>query len=235
MLKVNEIFGPTIQGEGKSAGLPCAFLRLSLCNLHCIWCDTPYTWNWEGTPYEHPIKSKKEDEIHDMSVEEVLEKLLTIDTKAIVISGGEPMIQHKALLPVVQKLKELQYWVEIETNGTVYPSQEFVDLLDQINVSPKLANSGNELKARRVPEALHKLSKCGKANFKFVISTEEDVQEVVELIKEFDLKDVYLMPEGRTREELALRVQWTRNVAKEKGVNFSSRIHIIIAGGVRGV
>jgi len=87
MLKVNEIFGPTIQGEGKSSGMPCAFLRLSLCNLHCIWCDTPYTWNWKGTPFSHPEKFDQEKEIHIMSNEEILETLKTIDVKNLVISG----------------------------------------------------------------------------------------------------------------------------------------------------
>ena len=45
-----EIFH-TLQGEGASLGFPAVFLRLSLCNLHCHWCDTPYTWNWEQTPW----------------------------------------------------------------------------------------------------------------------------------------------------------------------------------------
>ena len=44
-MKVNEIFGPTIQGEGRSAGMPTMFVRLSGCNLACIWCDTPYCFN----------------------------------------------------------------------------------------------------------------------------------------------------------------------------------------------
>ena len=47
-----EIFH-TLQGEGLSAGKPAVFIRASLCNLHCVWCDTDYTWNWENTPWKH--------------------------------------------------------------------------------------------------------------------------------------------------------------------------------------
>lgn len=234
-MKVNEIFGPTIQGEGKSAGLPCAFLRLSLCNLHCVWCDTPYTWNWEGTSFVHPSKFKKENEVHEMSDEEIISRIKEIDVKAIVISGGEPLLQQKSLVNVVRTLREMGYWVEIETNGTVTPTDEIIEVLNQINVSPKLANSGNDLRARKVPAALQKLSSCGKANFKFVVSTKDDIDEVRELVQEFSFTDVYLMPLGKTKEELALTTQWTRDVADDFGFNFSSRIHIISLGGGRGV
>ena len=44
-LLISEIFGPTIQGEGKSIGQTASFIRLGGCNLHCVWCDTPYTWD----------------------------------------------------------------------------------------------------------------------------------------------------------------------------------------------
>ena len=45
-LKLSEIF-ESIQGEGPTAGEPCVFLRLAMCNLHCRWCDTKYTWDWK--------------------------------------------------------------------------------------------------------------------------------------------------------------------------------------------
>ena len=47
-----EIFH-TIQGEGVSAGMPAVFIRASRCNLHCVWCDTAYTWNWQGSAFTH--------------------------------------------------------------------------------------------------------------------------------------------------------------------------------------
>lgn len=43
----------TLQGEGRHTGLPSVFIRASLCNLHCRWCDTDYTWNWDDTSHAH--------------------------------------------------------------------------------------------------------------------------------------------------------------------------------------
>ena len=141
-IKVNEIFGPTIQGEGRTVGKPVKFLRTAGCNLACVWCDTPYTWNWQGTDFEHPEKFDREKEIHDMSVDEIKTQLDQIgkDVKALVISGGEPMLQQNKLVPLLHLLKNDGYWVEIETNGTRAPSDEFLSLIDQINCSPKLTN-----------------------------------------------------------------------------------------------
>ena len=54
-----EIFR-SIQGEGPAIGRPRTFVRLSSCNLHCVWCDTAYTWNWAGTPFAHQNNTKFE-------------------------------------------------------------------------------------------------------------------------------------------------------------------------------
>ena len=72
-----EIFH-TLQGEGVSMGVPAVFVRLSLCNLHCVWCDTDHTWNFEGTRWVHEkdgvggyVKFKKEEVMMEMGVGEV--------------------------------------------------------------------------------------------------------------------------------------------------------------------
>src|SRR5271170_594917 len=101
-LKVNEIYGPVQQGEGKSSGLDVLFLRLSGCNLACSWCDTPYTWNWVGTKFVHPEKYDPMKEISFMDTNEVKVELDKLNTKAVVISGGEPMLQQKPLLPLIR-------------------------------------------------------------------------------------------------------------------------------------
>ena len=87
MVNVNEIFGPTIQGEGPSTGVRCMFLRVSGCNLTCSWCDTPYTWDWKGQNGE---VWDKESETHAMSVYDIIQRLTGSGVKLVVISGGLP-------------------------------------------------------------------------------------------------------------------------------------------------
>lgn len=167
MLKVNEIF-PAIQGEGKSAGREVVFIRLSMCPLHCDFCDTPYTWNWLGTKFKHPHKFEKAKEIHLMDNNVILNKVAEYKRKSIVISGGEPFLQQRNLLTLIGGLKKLDYWIEIETAGVIAPDSVLLALVDQINCSPKLSNSGNSVYEREKPFALKRLSECGKANFKLL-------------------------------------------------------------------
>lgn len=234
MLKVNEIFGPTIQGEGKSVGMECSFLRLALCNLHCIWCDTPYTWNWKGTKFKHPDKYCKKSEVREMTVDDIVKHLDGCGTKNVVVSGGEPLMQQKKLGLLFRVLKNKGYWIEVETNGTIAPSEEMFFFVDQFNVSPKLSNSLDPQKLREKPKALEALSKNKKCNFKFVVSNEQDVTEVLELVSKYKLKQVCLMPLGKTRAELAKSMGLVQEFCRHYGFEFSNRLHILKWGEARG-
>lgn len=238
MLKINEIFGPTIQGEGKSVGKEVSFIRTSLCNLYCRWCDTPYTWNWEGTDFIHddPKKFSKEKEIHEMEIDEIIVRVAQIGCRNIVISGGEPLIQHKQLTTLIEKMKSLdEYWIEVETNGTIYPNNRFLEMIDQINCSPKISNSGNKKYDREKPTVLTQLAQHPKVNFKFVISQQDDVAEVLRYITQYEMKDVYLMPLGLNKEQLQLTTKLTQDLCDSYGFTFSDRLHITLLGGGRGV
>lgn len=232
-MKMSSVFGPTIQGEGKSVGKKVMFVRLSMCNLHCIWCDTPYTWNWTGTAFEHPLKFNKEQEMHTMSLDAIIQKLQETDVMSIVISGGEPLLQQSELTSLVTRLKILGYWVEIETNATIVPTQQLIELVDQFNCSPKLMNSGDTIYARIKPNALRVFSSCEKANFKFVVSSNDDIYEILLLVRQFNLKEVFLMPQGITKEELEQRENVVRQLCQKHEFTFSPRIHITELGGGR--
>ena len=238
-ISTNELFGPTIQGEGKSAGREVLFLRLARCSLACVWCDTPYTWNWTGTKFQHPEKFDPKKEIHELTEEEVVERLhqLSNTVKALVISGGEPLIQQQKLIGLLTVLKADGWWIEVETNGTIVPLDSFVELVDQFNCSPKLSNSGpdNRLKMRERPEALKKLASLSKTTFKFVIITDTDLEEVLGLVRRYNLQQVYLMPEGRTKEEQLERQEKVRLLCKNQGFKFSPRLHILKWGARRAI
>jgi len=234
MLKINEIF-PAVQGEGKSQGKQVVFLRTALCNLHCIWCDTPYTWNFKGTKFAHPDKYDREQEVHEMTTEQVVQQIKDFKIKAVVVSGGEPFLQQRGLVPVVEQLRSEGFWIEVETNGTIVPNINFVQSLDQINCSPKLSNSLDEEYLRIRPAALKGLVATGKANFKFVITCHQDVVEAVALMRTYNMKEVYFMPQGRTKAEIEKVMHSVRRLADICKVNFTTRQHILDFGNKRGV
>lgn len=237
MIKVNEIFGPTIQGEGKSAGRPVAFLRLANCNLHCIWCDTPHTWNWVGTNYAHPDKYNQDEEVHNMDATDIFQRLSATGMEALVISGGEPLLQQKQLIPLLELLKANSWWVEVETNGTVPLRPQFIGLVDQVNCSPKLSNSLDPLKLRIRQQTLRSLAGEPKVNFKFVVQNDGDVDEALHIISQYSLgqREVRLMPECRTRQELYDKEPWLQGVCSENGLIYCTRLSILQVETKRGV
>ena len=99
-LMVNEIFY-SIQGESSYAGRPCAFARLTGCNLRCDWCDTVYAY----------------DEGDEMAMEEVLERIERFPCRLVEITGGEPLLQVQT--PELAALLLDRGWtVLVETNGS---------------------------------------------------------------------------------------------------------------------
>lgn len=226
------------QGEGKSLGKPVHFLRTTGCNLACTWCDTPFTWNWIGSKFKHPEKYDKKKEVFQLSVVEILDQLLYSKTKNLVISGGEPMLQQAEITELLATLKDLGWWIEIETNGTVIPTDTFLHLIDQINCSPKLLNSGldNPKYKRMIPQALRKLARSPKVNFKFVVRSKDDLIEIVSLTNSYkiDSSRVYLMPEGKTKDIQEQRQLTIQALCREYGYNFSPRLHILMFGDKRG-
>jgi len=240
-----EIFH-TIQGEGRNAGRPSVFVRASLCNLTCRWCDTDYTWNWEGTSYRHDRdgepgyeKYRKEEQIVDLKAEAIAEVVASCDCRHLVLTGGEPLIQHRDWLELIDALKarDSGFTFEVETNGTIPPSTGFAAAIDQFNVSPKLANSGVDLADRRKPEALRFFAALENADFKFVVDAEDDLAEVIALIEEFDIAPdrVFLMPQGTSAKALADKAEWLSRICLEKGFRYSDRLQVRLWGDRRGV
>lgn len=227
-MKVNEIFY-SIQGEGISTGTPAVFLRLALCNLRCEWCDTPFTWNFERYDYH--------EEVHEMSPQEILRKLAKYPCKRLVVTGGEPLLQQEELIPLLGKLKRGGYFVEVETNGTIVPEDSLCRVVNQWNVSPKLTASSNPRKAREKMESYEFFRNLEDAWFKFVVASAEEVKEAGNLVAKYDIPQsrVLLMPQARTRRQLAARSRWLVEQCKTYGFRFSPRLHIALWGNRRGI
>lgn len=236
----------SIQGEGKSIGIPSVFVRTSLCNLHCIWCDTDYTWNWQGTRFKHVndaqpgyTKFDKSAWVAESPVEEIAARVWEYHCTNVILTGGEPMMQQPALVELMKVLRKRNpaFRFEVETNGTRLPTQEFDRLIDQYNVSPKLSNSHNPQKLREKAPVWQFFSKSNKANFKFVIAAENDLEEVLILLETYQVapEKVWLMPEGTSPEALAERREWLVEICKQHQFRYSDRLHVQIWGNKKGV
>jgi 7-cyano-7-deazaguanosine (preQ0) biosynthesis protein QueE len=222
-LVLNECFGATIQGEGPSTGRRCGFVRLGRCNQACVWCDEPQTWAWD--------RFDPDAELHELSVEEVVAAVEAMGVDMVVISGGEPLLQQRQLGPLVEALHDRQYRVEVETAGTIAPSLN----VDQWNVSPKLANSGNPLERRYQPDVLRAFQASGRAVFKFVVCEPSDLDEVDVIVQECGLTNIWIMPEGTDAETLLRRSAALADDVIKRGWNLSTRLHILLWGDRRGV
>ena len=100
-LRVNEIY-LSLQGEGSRAGLPCVLVRLTGCNLHCRWCDTP----------------RARTEGREMSLDEILDRVAELACRRVEVTGGEPLTQP-ACHRLLERLCDLACETLIETNGSL--------------------------------------------------------------------------------------------------------------------
>ena len=227
-MKVAEFFY-SIQGEGRLAGVPSAFVRTSGCNLRCRWCDSEFTsWRPEGEA---------------LSVSEVLARLREFPARHVVVTGGEPLIAP-GIEELCAALRHAGYHITVETAATVFKPVE----CDLASLSPKLSNStphqreGGRFAARHEalrlqPNVIRAFVERYDHQLKFVIDRPEDVAEVLgllECLSGVDRGRVLLMPQGVTRAELDERGPWLVEVCKQHGFRYCPRIHIELYGNRRG-
>ncbi len=227
-LKISEIFY-SLQGEGTNAGRPVVFLRTSLCNLACTWCDTKYTWDWDNYDYSVEVKQ--------MNIEDLVNSISRYQSKHLVITGGEPMIQQRQLLNLIKKVKEMNYFVEIETNGTILPDRILDELVDQWNISPKLQSSMIERSVREIEACYLFFTNHSKSYFKYVINDSEDLLELQDLIKKYSIpaNRIILIPQGKDKDEIIARGKWLSEICIAKGYILSLRLQILLWSNQRGV
>jgi len=226
-MKVSEIFY-SIQGEGILTGVPSVFVRLSGCNLRCVWCDTPYTsWNAVGS---------------DVAIGEIVVSVRGYSPSHVVVTGGEPMIFPQCV-DLTRGLKEAGLHVTVETAGTVYQPVA----CDLMSISPKLANStpherdsgrwaAQHDRLRYQPEVLRKLMADCTYQLKFVVTAPEDMAEIEKIVEETgaDRSRVVLMPEGMDAETIRARALWLVDLCKRERFRYSPRLHVDLWGNERG-
>jgi organic radical activating enzyme len=192
-------------------------------------CDSTSQWLWRGEDkeFQYLIDRWKEQEIYDYIKDGSIH---------IIWTGGEPTIKgHQVAIT-----NFFEYWAaqgenltnvynEIETNGTVAIEEPLFSTLHQINCSPKLANSGMTVKQRIVPEAINRIMEHKNYQFKFVISTEDDVKELFrDFVEPFHipLSNVVCMPGLDDVTNFEERTQFCLEMAKKYRFRGLTRLHI---------
>ena len=225
-VKISEIF-ESIQGEGTNAGKTAIFLRTAECNLRCTWCDTKYTWDWKNFNYA--------DEVKEISIKGIRQTLEQSSVRHLVITGGEPLMQQNDLAELLTFLKP-EFYVEVETNGTILPNNALSALVDQWNVSPKTKNSGNPEELCDNNECYVFFSKQKNCYFKYVVENANDLVEIKKLISKYSLdkNKVLLMPQASTKSEIISREKIVSKIPKNSKLRYSPRIHVSMWGNQRG-
>lgn len=224
-LPVAEVFGPTFQGEGPSAGQLAAFIRLGGCNLTCRDCDTPYTW--DGANFD--LRA----ELTPLTAVDILGRLPLANL--VVITGGEPTLyrDRPAMAALLSGL--LQRRVEIETNGTIDPSP--LDSWPNVtfNVSPKLAGpmSEDSESRRLVPDALHRYAQLaveGRAVWKVVVDSIGATEEAINLADQWGVPPhrLWIMPAGNDVTQGLTTARLVADTVLAAGANLTLRQHVLL-------
>jgi organic radical activating enzyme len=224
----------TIEGEGEYVGRPSVFMRLSMCNLTCRGfassdsphgCDSFISWS---------VKNRMTfDEIFDYMSQNSYNCNLK-DGAIWKITGGEPLIQQKNLLGLVQAFKDRYGFtphIDFETNATIMPDSEWKDKWGAtFTTSPKLSNNGDPVEKRYKPEVLKWHAK-NNSGFKFVVSGEDEVKEILEkYVYEciVPVNRIWLMPCCGSREEHTQQSSIVADLCKKYNFKFSPRLQLVI-------
>ena len=194
-------------------------------------CDSTSQWLWRGEDkeFDYLINRWKEEGVY----EDIKNGLVHI-----IWTGGEPTIKghQESIINFTNHWmsryldrNDVHPYYEIETNGTIVIDVKLFNMLDQINCSPKLSNSGMTAKQRIVPEAIERIKQHKNYQFKFVISTEDDVLELFrDFVEPFNipLKNVVCMPGLDDAADFEERTRFVMEMAKKYRFRGLTRLHI---------
>lgn len=165
-MQITEIY-KSLQGESTYAGLPCIFVRLTGCNLRCAWCDSEYT-------FQGGVK---------MTLDQVLKEVrrLNPDGGLVEITGGEPMLQQREVVPLMQCLVEAGYKVLLETSGERPLASVPLEVVKVVDVKCPDSGEGDTFQLENLKAlATHD-------ELKFVLSSRNDYDFAVDFVRKHDL------------------------------------------------
>ncbi len=234
-LRIAEIFGPTIQGEGALIGAPTVFVRAGGCDYRCSWCDSLHAVD---SAYRHTWAPMSPPEVWQRVQELSAGQPLTVS-----LSGGNPAIQDFA--PLIALGQQAGYEFALETQGSI--AQPWFNALDLLILSPKPPSSGETVDWGKFDTCLKAADKSSTV-LKIVIFDEADYLWAQDVARRYPDMPLYLQPGNHTppkvkdaaidMDGIYARMEWL--VGRTLQDNwFTPRIlpqlHVLIWGNKRGV
>ncbi len=229
-IRISEIFGPTIQGEGALIGQPTVFVRTGGCDYRCTWCDTP-----------HAVDSEFRHEWKPMSAVDIMAQVETLSggkPLMVSLSGGNPAIQP--LGELIRLGHEKGYKFALETQGSV--AQEWFNDLDLLTLSPKPPSSAMKTDWKKFDECLKNVGKHTEIALKIVVFDQDDYDYA--RTRRYPHLPLYLQPGNHSVSGavditgLQSRLLWLSEQVTKDGwfeATVLPQLHVMIWGNQRGV
>lgn len=238
-LRIAEIFGPTIQGEGAMTGQATVFVRAGGCDYRCRWCDSL-----------HAVDSAYRDTWAPMRAAEVMDEIRRLSGRkplTVTISGGNPAIQDFG--PLIALGRAEGYGFALETQGSV--ARDWFGALDLLVLSPKPPSSGENPCWKTFGDCLSRIAGTeARAILKIVVMDEADYIWARSVAAAWPELPVYLQPGNHTppppdaedaaidMEGVIARMDWLVTRALSDGwyaARILPQLHVLIWGNKRGV
>jgi len=233
-LRIAEIFGPTVQGEGILIGEPTVFVRAGGCDYRCAWCDSL-----------HAVDSAYRDTWVPMTPEAIMAEVRRLSgghPLTVSISGGNPAIQDFA--PVIAIGQEEGYRFALETQGSIV--QDWFAGLDTLVLSPKPPSSGHKTDWLKFDRCLAAAERAGQTVMKIVIFDKTDLAYARAAHDRHPQLPLFLQP-GNPEvdpqspidlDQTTARLRWLIDETVGKGwltPRILPQLHVLIWGNQRGV
>jgi 7-carboxy-7-deazaguanine synthase len=237
-IRVNEIFGPTIQGEGALIGQPTVFVRTGGCDYRCSWCDTL-----------HAVESAYRDDWLPMTPEAIMMQIEILSggqPLTVSLSGGNPAIQPLGHL--IEIGKKEGYRFALETQGSI--ARDWFEKLDVMTLSPKPPSSRMDMDWQRLADCVEAAGHKTKTVLKVVVFDDLDYVFARDVASRYPELQLYLQPGNHTppspeEEDSTIdmagvmdRMRWLVDKVTSDQLYSATvlpQLHTLIWGNLRGV
>ena len=245
---ISEIFGPTIQGEGRRAGRPSLFIRFAKCNLQCRGFNVKYTIDskkYFGCDSFYAVDKNFKNQWKKLDYKQIINNIYNLSDQKnidIVITGGEPLLywENKDFQKLLKYLIKNNHFITIETNGTINISlQKKYQRKIMFSIGVKLQNSDEKYTKRiNIPLLQKLLKQTTNSYLKFSIrGKNKELKEIKDIVNNLDITNnqIYLMPISSNKKELEINSKQVIQQAIKNNFLYSDRIHIRIWNNKRKV